>query len=539
MTRIQRIIVAGLLICLLGAAGNGYGQEVDIKTDKRYGGLVAAWNFDGSLEELISGTELRANKGKPAYTLDRNLGEGKSLLIKKGQIFKGLFDSLPTGDSARTVMFWLRKTGCGDADIALLEFGDRTKPRGVMNIRLRPCAEWGDYMTTSFVPDLNEKHKYSDALKDGLHNAMWRHVAVTYSSGTVSMYYDGSIATTSNSNRAAVDTVSSVASFGWVANPDERDDSVICLDDVRVFSSKFNSRRIKLVYENEMSTKLEVDTDGDQLSDINEVYWYGTDPKKADTDDDGLSDSFELRGGVSVVEGNFNWHSAQEDAEKRDGHLATITSAIENSVIQNLLLDKYQGIFPSLWLGATDQVEEGDWKWVTGEEWGYENWDSENGEPNNDNGGLEDYLQIIPSNIGWNGGKWNDLRAEGNSSGSSWNPVGYVIEYHNQYTSDPNKSDTDSDGFSDEEENTAKTNPTDATSYPSSSANISITELEKAPFSFSFKTEKNKTYVVQATGDLLKWNLVETLQGTGSAVQFTDTREALFEEQYYRVKTLE
>jgi len=30
---------------------------------------------------------------------------------------------------------------------------------------------------------------------------------------------------------------------------------------------------------------------------------------------------------------------------------------------------------------------------------------------------------------------------------------------------------------------------------------------------------------------------VETLQGTGSAVQFTDTRKALFEKQYYRVKT--
>jgi len=46
-------------------------------------------------------------------------------------------------------------------------------------------------------------------------------------------------------------------------------------------------------------------------------------------------------------------------------------------------------------------------------------------------------------------------------------------------------------------------------------------------------------FTVEATGDLLKWNQVETLQGTGSAIQFTDTREALFEKQYYRVKTLE
>ena len=57
------------------------------------------------------------------------------------------------------------------------------------------------------------------------------------------------------------------------------------------------------------------------------------------------------------------------------------------------------------------------------------------------------------------------------------------------------------------------------------------------PFGFSFNTEEGKGYTVEATGDLLKWNRVETTQGTGSTVQFTDERESLFEKQYYRVKT--
>ena len=57
------------------------------------------------------------------------------------------------------------------------------------------------------------------------------------------------------------------------------------------------------------------------------------------------------------------------------------------------------------------------------------------------------------------------------------------------------------------------------------------------PFGFSFDTGKDKSYTVEATDDLLKWNRVQTLQGTGSAVQFTDSRKALFEKQYYRVKT--
>ena len=66
---------------------------------------------------------------------------------------------------------------------------------------------------------------------------------------------------------------------------------------------------------------------------------------------------------------------------------------------------------------------------------------------------------------------------------------------------------------------------------------VSILSYTHSPFGFSFDTGNDKSYAVEATGDLLKWNQVETLQGTGSTVQFTDTRKALFEKQYYRVKT--
>ena len=56
------------------------------------------------------------------------------------------------------------------------------------------------------------------------------------------------------------------------------------------------------------------------------------------------------------------------------------------------------------------------------------------------------------------------------------------------------------------------------------------------PFRFSFKSQIGRGYVVEATDDLSKWKLVETIQGNGSAVQFTDKREAIFERQYYRIK---
>jgi hypothetical protein len=68
---------------------------------------------------------------------------------------------------------------------------------------------------------------------------------------------------------------------------------------------------------------------------------------------------------------------------------------------------------------------------------------------------------------------------------------------------------------------------------------VRILSYTHSPFEFSFDTVKDKSYTVEATVNLLKWNRLETFQGTGSAVQFTDTREALFEKQYYRVRIQE
>ena len=68
---------------------------------------------------------------------------------------------------------------------------------------------------------------------------------------------------------------------------------------------------------------------------------------------------------------------------------------------------------------------------------------------------------------------------------------------------------------------------------------VTILSYTHSPFGFSFDTGKDRSYAVEATGDLLKWNRVQTIQGNGSAVQFTDTRKALLERQYYRVKVVD
>jgi hypothetical protein len=73
------------------------------------------------------------------------------------------------------------------------------------------------------------------------------------------------------------------------------------------------------------------------------------------------------------------------------GHLVTSTSLAENNFLFNL--------WPNGWIGLTDEVVEGQWRWVTGESFSWANWNG--GEPNNSNN--EDYIQFV------GGGKWNDL----------------------------------------------------------------------------------------------------------------------------------
>ena len=60
-----------------------------------------------------------------------------------------------------------------------------------------------------------------------------------------------------------------------------------------------------------------------------------------------------------------------------------------------------------------------------------------------------------------------------------------------------------------------------------------------SPFSLTFETQSDSTYVIEVSHDLKKWGGIGEVQGTGSSVEFTDWREALFQKQYYRMKLME
>ena len=71
----------------------------------------------------------------------------------------------------------------------------------------------------------------------------------------------------------------------------------------------------------------------------------------------------------------LTWEEAKAACEAKGGHLATITSEEEQQK-----LNLYNAGNHKLWIGGYKNTE-GQWCWVTGEPWEYENWGD--GEPNN------------------------------------------------------------------------------------------------------------------------------------------------------------
>lgn len=94
------------------------------------------------------------------------------------------------------------------------------------------------------------------------------------------------------------------------------------------------------------------------------------------------------------------WKDAEEYCESIGGHLVTIRDEEENKFVGNMVGSA--GVTYAA-IGFTDEEEEGEWKWVTGEKDTYTNWNR--GEPNN---GLRAYLY---QNHGYIYGKqptWDD-----------------------------------------------------------------------------------------------------------------------------------
>ena len=150
------------------------------------------------------------------------------------------------------------------------------------------------------------------------------------------------------------------------------------------------------------------------------------------------------------VLGGGDWFNSVQLADGKSiglhrGYLATLTTAQEQDFVyaSALAFRPQNQSPPAYWLGASDHVNESEWKWRTGPEAGlhfwqgdanggsisgaYQHWDfnADPPQPNTNYGAAtEDFLELMV-NITWNNvtnGFWGDDHVNGNSNG-------YIVEY--------------------------------------------------------------------------------------------------------------
>jgi hypothetical protein len=140
---------------------------------------------------------------------------------------------------------------------------------------------------------------------------------------------------------------------------------------------------------------------------------------------------------VYVTEG-ITWPVARDAAYARGGYLACLTSAEENQFAYSHSLIDPNNYY--LWLGgyqdhnSPDYSEPaGGWTWLSGESWNYTNWDPGWPEPNNGDGGWEEWgdQDVLAST---SGGLWDDGWADGAWTSGAY---GYVVEYNSQSIPEP------------------------------------------------------------------------------------------------------
>ena len=146
-------------------------------------------------------------------------------------------------------------------------------------------------------------------------------------------------------------------------------------------------------------------------------------PVQWSTDEGGNGHLYE----AVVDEPGISWTQARDAAELAGGYLVTLTSQEENDFVFGLVDDDiywYHGInLRGPWIGGFQPdgspEPDGNWQWVTGESFDFQNWDT--GQPNEFQSNNENFIHF--GNQPTRTPVWNDLPEDFPEIQS------YIIEY--------------------------------------------------------------------------------------------------------------
>ncbi|MDB4763965.1 hypothetical protein OAG21_01870 [Akkermansiaceae bacterium] len=319
-------------------------------------GLVAYYPFNGNAnDESGNGNDLvsvnavptpdrRGAPGSGSYSFD---GE-TSKLISTG--YKGV-----TGSGARTISLWIKPS---DAEGGFFfSYGTptwETSDRG-KDFRLGlKSSNTGVNLDTNWV---GVEGDFPQPLVAG----EWHHLVLTAEEGAVlsemKYYLDGSLLASNWTSGKSPGSLNTSAAVNLTLGGEEDRgilQSMACeMDDIRIYNRSLTDEEISSLY---------------TLESQNSQF--------------------------QIIEGNFTWQEAKADAETKGGRLAVLDTQAKIDAANAFI----QPDDPGVWIGLTDEAQEGLWKWITGEPLTVSNWYE--GEPNNL--GNEDYATIWSDTLAWN-----------------------------------------------------------------------------------------------------------------------------------------
>lgn len=153
-------------------------------------------------------------------------------------------------------------------------------------------------------------------------------------------------------------------------------------------------------------------------------------PSDTPGDISGIDDSEPSQGNnghyYKVFDDDLTWDEAKSICESYGGHLVTITSQQENKIVSDLVENGSMGAY---WIGAQ---RDDDWKWITGEDFTYSNWQPDR--PDDNESGM--VIQLFNNNVYENQlGLWDDTWTDGDHA-AGLREQGYVCEWDNKQAYD-------------------------------------------------------------------------------------------------------